>query len=95
MFQFVIDFFATKPPALDPLFIPWVTALIAGNVIVFSGLWALLKYIAKLTPWAEDDKIIQIISGAYAAVKSAIPIKKKETNLGVAAPDTHCEKCGK
>jgi len=93
MFQFVIDFFSTPPPAFDPLFIPWITALIAGNVIVFSGLWGLFKYIAKLTPWAEDDKIIQIISGAYGAIKEAIPTRKKE--IETTDPDVKCETCGK
>lgn len=72
MWEAVVRFFSQPPPAVDPVFIPWVTALIAGNIIFFSGVWALLKYIAKLTPWAEDDKIIQIITGAFSAIKEAV-----------------------
>ncbi len=67
MWDAIVLFFSQPPPALDPTFIPWLTALIAGNVIVFSAVWALLKYVAKTTPWAGDDKILQIITGAFGA----------------------------
>jgi hypothetical protein len=76
MFQPILDFFTNvPPPAFDPVFIPWISKLVAGNVIIFGGLWAFLKAIAKATPWAGDDKIIQILTGAVAAVKEAV--KKK------------------
>jgi hypothetical protein len=103
MWDVVITFFSQPPPALDPVFIPWLAALIAGNVIIVSGTWALLKYIAKLTPWAEDDRILQIISGAYGAVKGAVsPIKAVDHVCDDPATcDEHvvdgngtCEKCG-
>lgn len=78
MLQAIVDFFKAPPPAMDPTFIPWLTALIAGNIIVGTALWALLKYIAKNTPWAVDDKIIQIITGGWGAIKDAVgKIKKK------------------
>ena len=95
MFQSVINFFGTAPPALDPLFVPWLAALIAGNVIVISGLWALLKYIAKLTPWATDDKIIQIITGAYDAVKGAVSSKELPEKMVAESVDGACDRCGK
>jgi hypothetical protein len=94
MWEVIVNFFSQPPPAIDPLFIPWVTALVAGNIIFITGAWALLKYIASLTPWAEDDKIIQIITGGYAAVRDAVSplVKKKEV---VAAEDgcAGCEEC--
>jgi len=78
MWEAILRFFSQPPPAFDPVFIPWVTALIAGNIIIASAVWALLKYIAKITPWAQDDKIIQILTGAYVAVKDAVKPKPKE-----------------
>lgn len=89
MWEVIITFFSQAPPALDPVFLPWLGALISGNVILGTGVWALLKYIAKLTPWAGDDKIIQIftgavgamggaMTGAVGAVKGVILTKKKE-----------------
>jgi len=82
MFEQIVLFFKQAPPAMDPLLYPWVAALIAGNIIVGTALWALLKYIAKLTPWAHDDKIIQIITGGMAAVKSAVgKVRKKPIEL--------------
>jgi hypothetical protein len=80
MWQTIINFFAQPPPALDPVFIPWLTALIAGNIIIATGVWALMKYIAKITPWAQDDKIIQIITGGLAAVKGAVSRKDTVTS---------------
>ena len=92
MWEFIVSFFGAPPPALDPLFVPWIAALIAGNVIIGTGLWALFKYIAKLTQWAQDDKIIQIITGAYDAIKGAV---SKERELPEFSQEPKCEKCGK
>ena len=107
MWEVLITFFSQAPPALDPTFLPWLGKLISGNVIVGTGLWALLKHIAKLTPWAEDDKILQIISGAVAAVKGSVSSKKAvdhvcdhedchsvECDEHVADGNGVCEKCG-
>ncbi len=104
MWEALITFFSTPPPALDPVFIPWLTALIAGNIIIVSGLWALLKYIAKITPWAVDDKIVQIVTGGVTAVRDVVSplIKKKEAPVVeeecAHEPDSPdavlCGKCG-
>ena len=90
MFEMIINYFSQPPPALDPLFVPWITALIAGNIIIVSAMWALLKYIAKLTPWAVDDNIIQIITGAVGAIKEAVGTVKKTNDVG----EFTCDKCG-
>ena len=92
MLEQIILFFKTPPPAMDPLFVPWVAALIGGNIIIFTAFWALFKYIAKLTPWAEDDKIIQIVTGAYTAIKDAVGSVKK--NPPVEAESNACPICG-
>jgi len=91
MFQTIINYFSQPPPAFDPLFVPWITALIAGNIIVGTAIWTLLKYIAKLTPWATDDKIIQIITGAFGAVKDAVKRNPAPVDL---ADGEICDKCG-
>ena len=95
MFESIIAFFSHAPPAFDPVFIPWLTALIAGNVIIVSAVWAVLKYLAKVTPWAGDDKIIQIITGAIAAAKGVVTSKPKEECVEH-VPDGNgkCEVCG-
>ncbi len=81
MWDAIVLFFSQPPPTIDPTFIPWFTALIGGNVIVFSAIWAFLKYVAKATPWAGDDKILQIITGAFGAF------------MGVLRPGAAVEKC--
>jgi len=98
MWDAIVLFFSQPPPAIDPTFIPWLSALIAGNVIVFSAVWAFLKYIAKATPWAGDDKILQIITGAFGAFMGVL---KPGTKLQEVACEEHvsdgngtCEKCG-
>ena len=78
MIEAIVAFFSTEPPAMDPTLVPWIAALVAGNIITVTGLWAFLKYVAKLTPWAADDKILQIITGGVSAVKGAVmPLMKK------------------
>ena len=94
MWEALITFFTQPPPALDPTLVPWVTAFIAGNVIVVSIVWALLKFIAKQTPWAGDDKIIQVFSGAFAAMKGAIKPKSKPCDEHEAGEEGLCSKCG-
>lgn len=109
MIEAIVAFFSTEPPAMDPTLIPWMTALVAGNIITVTGLWALLKYIAKQTPWATDDKILQIITGGVTAIKGAViplvgkkevPIEKKEEMVEecehkLDSPDAEvCGKCG-
>ena len=93
MFETLLAFFSQAPPAFDPVFIPWLSALIAGNVIILGSIWAALRYIAKVTPWAGDDKIIQIITGVFTALKSG-----KDANAEcvehVANGEGICENCG-
>lgn len=91
MIDLIQQFFQQAPPAIDPTLVPWMVDLIAGNIIVGTGLWALLKFIAKRTPWAGDDKIIQIVTGAFGAVKDAVgPVKKD-----IVEPELDlCESCG-
>ena len=89
MWEAIYAFFQAPAPALDPVLIPWIAAFIAGNIIVMTGVWALLKYIAKLTPWAEDDKILQIITGGFTAVKDAVKPKMEEKTV-----PKRCGKCG-
>jgi hypothetical protein len=97
MWDMIVLFFSQPPPALDPTLIPWLTALIAGNIIIFSAVWAFLKYVAKATPWAGDDKILQILTGAVAAVRGAVSSKKAVDRVcdeHVADGNGVCEKCG-
>ena len=96
MWDAIFTFFSQPPPALDPVFIPWVTALIAGNIIIFSGLWAFLKYIAKATPWAGDDKVLQILTGAFGALMGVIKpspevecVEEEAHEEGVLCPTCH------
>lgn len=61
--------FLHNPPALDPILVPFFTKFINGNIIWLGMLWVILKYVAKMTPWAGDDKIIQIITGLFSQLK--------------------------
>lgn len=45
--------------ALDPI----LMAFLSGNLITLGLALKILKEIAKATPWAVDDKVIQIVTG--------------------------------
>lgn len=72
MWETIYAFFQTSPLAFDTVVVPWVTALISGNIILLTGVWAVLKYIATITPWAIDNKILKLFTGGFVAVKDAI-----------------------
>ncbi len=76
---------------LDPTFIPWLTALIGGNVIVFSAVWAFLKFVAKATPWAWDDKVLQILTGAFGAFMGVLRPGTKVVELTEECDHTDCD----
>lgn len=40
-----------------------ILEFIQGNFITISLILAVLKMVAKETPWATDDKIIEILTG--------------------------------
>ena len=44
---------------MDALIIPWILA----NPFTIMVALAVLKVIAKATPWAVDDEIVQILTG--------------------------------
>lgn len=93
MLETLLTFFSQPPPAFDPVFIPWLSALIAGNIIILGSIWAALRYVAKITPWAGDDKIIQILTGVFTALKSG-KSKGVECDEHVANAEGVCESCG-
>jgi hypothetical protein len=43
----------------------WLLDFIKENVITMSIILAILKVIAIETPWAADDKIIEILTGIF------------------------------
>jgi len=42
---------------------------ISENWLTISFVLVILKGIAQITPWAEDDQIVQIITGAFGVLK--------------------------
>jgi hypothetical protein len=53
----------------------YIKAFISNNSFFLLLVYSLLKGTAKVTPWAHDDKIIQIFGGL-------IPFVKKSKNGG-------------
>lgn len=47
----------------------WVTAFISENWMLLGLALAVLKVIAKATPWAGDDQIVQIFTGFFGRVR--------------------------
>lgn len=42
---------------------------VSNNWLTISFCLGVLKGVAKITPWAKDDQIIQVFSGALDALK--------------------------
>jgi hypothetical protein len=81
MWESIVTFFSQVPPAADPMIVPWVAGFIAGNIITITVIWTILKQVAKITPWAGDDKVIQIFTGVLGAVKTAVtPLLPKKNS---------------
>ena len=48
----------------------WLLKIVGENwMTIYIGL-TMLKGIAIITPWAADDKIITLLSGAYTAIRT-------------------------
>ncbi len=41
----------------------WLIAFIQDNVFTIGAVLAVLKVVAKATPWAVDDQIVQVLTG--------------------------------
>jgi len=78
--DWLVHLFSTDPVMLDAVLVPWTQKFIGGNILTFTVLWAVLKYIAVITPWAKDDEILQILTGAAKAAKEAIVAIKNGKN---------------
>jgi len=93
--DWLINFLA-NPLALDPTLVPFVTKLIAGNVITASVVWGILKYCAVKSTWAVDDKVIQFLTGMFKAAKDSIPQKgNQEPTEPIQEPVIeYCDHCG-
>ena len=48
--------------SFDPILLDFVQ----GNAITIGLVFAILKVIAKNTPWAVDDEIVQILTGFFS-----------------------------
>ncbi len=43
---------------------------VSNNWLTITFVLAILKGLAKITPWANDDKIVQVFSGAFDMIKN-------------------------
>lgn len=75
----IVEFFQVYDPvSLDIVMIPWLQKFVAGNLITIYMCKKLAEYIAKVTPWAKDDEILQIFTGAIREVVDAFRGARKQ-----------------
>lgn len=48
---------------------PYLWAFIQGNLFTIMFVLGLLKLFAKVTPWSEDDKIVESLIGFFGQFK--------------------------
>jgi len=73
MFNSILSFFNPIKEGLDPFIFSGaeeITQIVGNNIITISLGLIILKWIAKKTPWAGDDKIHQILTGLFQLIKS-------------------------
>lgn len=48
----------------------WLLDFVGKNWLTISFALVLLKGVAKITPWAQDDEIVQILTGAFDLLRA-------------------------
>jgi hypothetical protein len=48
---------------------PYIIEFVSGNWLALSLALGVLKVIAKMTPWAHDDEILQVFTGIFSQVR--------------------------
>ena len=62
----------------DIIILTFVKNFLSNNLIAITAILWILKSIAKATPWAIDDEIIQIVTGL---ISKLAPGFNKATNI--------------
>lgn len=44
---------------------------ISENILTITVFLGLLKGLAKITPWAGDDQVVQVFTGAFDKIKGS------------------------